>query len=100
MPTLSTLEEGETPEAGIFSMSPLCSIRPDWAFGSRAHSSVVPALDSRCESDCEPDDEDGDEWTECGSGDGKEFLLPCYPLEMRARMAHQETTIVVKDFPA
>ena len=81
-------------EAGVYSMSPLRSIRPDWVFGAPSlRSGVVPALDSRCESEGESDNEDGDEWAECESGDGKEILLPYYPLEMRARTAHQEADL-------
>ena len=88
-PTLPSLEEGEEPEAAVFSMSPLSS-GTIWAFGSKSGSRVVPALDSCVESGGESDDEDGDEYADAESGGGGETLLPYYPLEMRAAMAHQE----------
>ena len=80
MPALSYLEEGEMPEAGVFSMSPLC-----WGFGANKGSPVWPPLEPGSESE----DEELEVWHECEAGnevkdpldsesvDGAE--LPCYP---------------------
>ena len=52
MPTLSFLEEGEEPEAGVFRMSPLeFGVDSVDAVDSSPGSSVASASDSRCESD-------------------------------------------------
>ena len=77
------------PEAGVFSMSPLC-----WGFGAKKGLPVWPAPVLLSESESESEDEDLEVWHECETGDEvKDSLdsesvhgaeLPCYPPTVEA----------------